>query len=362
MKYITEYRNPELVRKLSERIAATATRSCNIMEICGGQTHSIMKYNITELLPPHIRLIHGPGCPVCVTPLEKIDKALALAAREEVILTSFGDMMRVPGSSGDLLRAKASGADVRIVYSPLDAVTIAMENPNKKVVFFAIGFETTAPANALALLRAAELKLTNFYLLCSHVLVPPAVRALLASEDALIDGLLAPGHVCTVTGYEEYIAIASEYKIPIVVTGFEPVDILRGIEAVGRMIAEERFEVENRYERSVTREGNQLAVKTIYKVFRICDMQWRGIGIIPASGLEIRDEYSLFDAEKQFNLETINTTEPEICIAGRVLQGLATPVDCEAFGTACTPGRPLGAPMVSSEGACSAYYRYKLSK
>jgi hydrogenase expression/formation protein HypD len=332
------------------------------MEICGGQTHSIMKYNITELLPAKIRLIHGPGCPVCVTPLEKIDKALALAGQKEVILTSFGDMMRVPGSSGDLLGAKAAGADIRIVFSPLDAVTLALENPARKVVFFAIGFETTAPANALALLRADALKLHNFYMLCSHVLVPPAIRAILSSGNALIDGLLAPGHVCTVTGYNEYIDIATEFKIPVVVTGFEPVDILRGIEAVNVMINEGRHEVENRYERAVTIKGNQLALNTMYKAFRVCDRQWRGIGYIPMSGLEIRDEYSMFDAEKEFNLENINTREPEICIAGKVLQGLATPDSCEAFGTACTPETPLGAPMVSSEGACSAYYRYKLQR
>lgn len=332
------------------------------MEICGGQTHSIMKYNITEMLPSQIRLIHGPGCPVCVTPLEKINKALALAMQNEVILTSFGDMMRVPGSSGDLLSAKAAGADVRIVFSPLDAVTLALENPARKVVFFAIGFETTAPANALALLRAAALKLQNFYMLCSHVLVPPAIRALLSSGHALIDGLLAPGHVCTVTGYEEYIDIASEFNIPIVVTGFEPVDILRGIEAVTGMINEGRYEVENRYERSVIREGNQLAMKTMYKTFTVCDRQWRGIGNIPMSGLAIREEYSIFDAERVFDLGNINTTESEICIAGKVLQGLATPNSCEAFGTACTPEMPLGAPMVSSEGACSAYYRYKTSQ
>lgn len=362
MKYITEYRNPDLVRRLSERIAATSSRNCNIMEICGGQTHSIMKYNITELLPAKIRLIHGPGCPVCVTPLEKIDKALALAGQKEVILTSFGDMMRVPGSSGDLLSAKAAGADVRIVFSPLDAVTLALENPAKKVVFFAIGFETTAPANALALLRADELKIKNFFMLCSHVLVPPAIRALLSSGNALIDGLLAPGHVCTVTGYSEYIDIATEFSIPVVVTGFEPVDILRGIEAVNVMINEGRNEVENRYERSVRMDGNQLALNTMYKAFRVCDRQWRGIGNIPESGLAIREEYSMFDAEREFELGNIKTTEPEICIAGKVLQGLATPDECEAFGTACTPETPLGAPMVSSEGACSAYYRYKLSK
>ncbi|MFO7574012.1 MAG: hydrogenase formation protein HypD [Bacteroidales bacterium] len=360
MKYITEYRNPDLARRLAERIAAATSRGCNIMEICGGQTHSIMKYNITELLPAEIRLIHGPGCPVCVTPLEKIDKALALAGQKEVILTSFGDMMRVPGSSGDLLGAKAAGADVRIVFSPLDAVTLAMENPSKKVVFFAIGFETTAPANALALLRAAALKLQNFYMLCSQVLVPPAIRAILSSGNALIDGLLAPGHVCTITGYGEYIDLATEFSIPVVVTGFEPVDILRGIEAVNVMINEGRYQVENRYERAVTIGGNQLALNTMYKAFMVCDRQWRGIGNIPMSGLAIRDEYSLFDAEREFNLENINTTEPEICIAGKVLQGLATPDSCEAFGTACTPETPLGAPMVSSEGACSAYYRYKL--
>ena len=332
------------------------------MEICGGQTHSIMKYNLPELLPAKIRLIHGPGCPVCVTPLEKIDKALALAAINEVTLTSFGDMMRVPGSSGDLLGARAAGADVRIVFSPLDAVEVAIGNPDRMVVFFAIGFETTAPANALALLRAASLKLNNFFLLCSHVLVPPAIRAILSSGNAMIDGLLAPGHVCTITGYREYAEIAAEFNIPVAVTGFEPVDILRGIEAVCLMKEEGRHEAVNRYERSVTREGNLLALNSMYKAFTVCDMTWRGIGRIPASGLTIRDEFSNFDAEKQFKLEYINTAEPEICIAGKVLQGLATPDECETFGTVCTPETPLGAPMVSSEGACSAYYRYKQSK
>ncbi|MBE0675391.1 MAG: hydrogenase formation protein HypD [Bacteroidales bacterium] len=359
MKYISEYRNADLVRRLAERIAARVVRPYRIMEICGGQTHSIMKYNLSELLPEEITLIHGPGCPVCVTPLEKIDRALALAARNDIILSTYGDMMRVPGSSSDLLRARSEGADVRVVYSPLDSLAIAVDNPDKTIVFFAIGFETTAPANALALLRAAEMRLPNFCMISSHVLVPPAIRALLASGDSRIDGLLAPGHVCTVTGFREYETIAHDYKLPVAVTGFEPVDILRGIEATVDMLNEERFEVENRYERSVNAGGNPGALKTMYQAFEVCDRKWRGIGKIPASGLAIREEYSYYDAERRFDLESINTSEPEVCIAGLILQGLSTPDSCPAFGTLCTPEKPLGAPMVSSEGACAAYYRYK---
>lgn len=359
MKYIDEYRDGEIVRKLVAKIAGSVTRQWRIMEICGGQTHAIMKYNLTELLPPEITLIHGPGCPVCVTPLEKIDKALALAYEEGTILASFGDMMRVPGSSSDLLKAKAEGADVRVVYSPLDALKTAVNNPDRKVVFFAIGFETTAPANALALLQAHRMELSNFYLLSSHVLVPPAINAILSSEDSSIDGLLAPGHVCTVTGYNDYIKLADEFRVPVAVTGFEPVDILNGILTAVKMLESGRYEVENSYARSVQREGNKHALKTMYEAFEVCDRQWRGIGLIPASGLSIRNKYSAFDAEKHFTLDNIIPEEPEICIAGSVLRGVARPSDCPAFGTACTPDHPLGAPMVSSEGACAAYYQYK---
>lgn len=358
MKYIDEYRNPDIVHKLAEQIAATVSRKYHIMEICGGQTHAIMKYNLMELLPPEITLIHGPGCPVCVTPMEKIDRALAIASAEKTILTSFGDMMRVPGSESDLLTARAEGCDIRIVYSPLDAVDIAIANPDANVIFFAIGFETTAPANALALLKAAKLKLTNFSLLASPVLVPPAIHAILSAKDTAIDGLLAPGHVCAVTGYEDYINISLKHRIPVAVTGFEPVDIMKGILATVSMLENGSIELANCYKRSVKREGNPHALKTMYEVFRICDMEWRGIGYIPGSGLAIREKYSAFDAEKKFNLSGITRNEAEICIAGAVLRGKSRPSDCPAFSGSCTPENPLGAPMVSSEGACAAYYKY----
>lgn len=360
MKYIDEYRNPDIVRKLVAKINGSVTRQWSIMEICGGQTHAIMKYNLTELLPQEITLVHGPGCPVCVTPLEKIDKALAIASTEGTILASFGDMMRVPGSSSDLLKAKAEGADIRIVYSPLDALKIATTNPDRKVVFFAIGFETTAPANALALIQAARMELSNFFLLSSHVLVPPAIRVILSSEDTFIDGLLAPGHVCTVTGYNDYIDLANEFSLPVAVTGFEPVDILSGILTTVEMLESGRNEVENCYARSVNREGNPHALVTMYEALEVCDRQWRGIGLIPGSGLSIREKYSAFDAEKHFTLNNIISEEPEICIAGAVLRGTSCPSDCPAFATSCTPEHPLGAPMVSSEGACAAYYQYQL--
>ncbi len=360
MKYIDEYRDPDIVRKLAAKIAGSVTRQWNIMEICGGQTHAIMKYNLTELLPPELTLIHGPGCPVCVTPLEKIDKALAVASSEGTILASFGDMMRVPGSRSDLLKAKAEGADVRVVYSPLDALRIAIANPERKVAFFAIGFETTAPANALTLIQAARLELTNFFLLSSHVLVPPAIRAILSSEDTFIDGLLAPGHVCTVTGYDDYIDLAHEFDLPVAVTGFEPIDILHGILTTVQMLESGTNEVKNCYSRSVNREGNPHALDTMYEAFEVCDRQWRGIGMIPGSGLAIREKYSAFDAEKHFTLDNIVSKEPEICIAGAVLRGTSRPSDCPAFGISCTPEHPLGAPMVSSEGACAAYYKYKI--
>ncbi len=358
MKYIDEYRNPDIVRRLAEKIAARVSRQWHIMEICGGQTHAIMKYNLQELLPQEITLVHGPGCPVCVTPVGKIDRALAIASEEKNILTSFGDMMRVPGSESDLLAARAEGCDIRIVYSPLDAVDIAIANPGRNVVFFAIGFETTAPANALALLQAARLKLTNFFLLASPVLVPPAMHAILSAKDSHIDGLLAPGHVCAVTGYKDYISLSAKYRIPVAVTGFEPVDILKGILSTVSMLENDNIELTNCYKRSVKREGNTHALKTMYEVFSICDMEWRGIGLIPGSGLAIKEKYSAFDAEKKFDLGEIVMDEPEVCIAGAVLSGKSRPSDCPAFSGSCTPEHPLGAPMVSSEGACAAYYKY----
>jgi hydrogenase expression/formation protein HypD len=335
------------------------TQPWNIMEICGGQTHAIMKYNLQEFLPGEINLIHGPGCPVCVTPLEKIDRALAIAATGDVIFTSFGDMVRVPGSVSDLFGIKASGADVRMVYSPLDAVKIAAENPGRRVVFFAIGFETTAPANALSVIQAEKLGLKNFSILSSHVLVPPAMELILSSPENRVQGFLAAGHVCTVMGYHEYPVLAEKYNVPITVTGFEPVDILQGILTTVSNLEKGKAEVSNEYRRSVTFEGNKKAQEIISRVFKVTDQAWRGIGVIRNSGLTLRDEYSAFDAEKIFNLGDINPVEPEICIAGDILQGKRKPFECKAYGTLCTPENPLGAPMVSEEGACSAYYRYK---
>lgn len=358
MKYIDEYRNPDVVHKLAEKIAATVSRQWHIMEICGGQTHAIMKYNLIELLPPEINLIHGPGCPVCVTPVEKIDRALAIASAEKTIMASFGDMMRVPGSESDLLSARADGYDIRIVYSPLDAVEIAVANPGKNVIFFAIGFETTAPANALALLKAARLNLPNFFILASPVLVPPAIKAILSAKDTAIDGLLAPGHVCAITGYKDYIDLSQKFSIPVAITGFEPVDILKGILATVRMLENNNTELINSYKRSVSKEGNPHALKTMYEVFDICDTKWRGIGVIPDSGLAVKEKYSAFDAEKKFSLSRIEGNEPETCIAGAVLSGISRPPECPAFSRSCTPEHPLGAPMVSSEGACAAYYKY----
>ncbi len=318
-----------------------------------------MKYNLSEFLPDQINLVHGPGCPVCVTPLEKIDKALALAQMKDVILVSYGDMLRVPGSESDLLREKSEGADVRMVYSPLDAVKIASDNPNKKVVFFAIGFETTAPVNALSIIRAQQLNLENFFLLCSQVLVPPAIKMLLKQDDLIINGFLAPGHVCAVSGYNEYIDLTERYKVPFVITGFEPADILKGILALVILLEGGRPDVINEYKRVVSKDGNKSAIQMINQVFEVTDQDWRGIGIIPGSGLKVRSEYVAYDAENHFNFEKITSREPVICIAGRILQGLCKPTDCEAFGKECLPEHPLGAPMVSLEGACSAYHRYQ---
>jgi hydrogenase expression/formation protein HypD len=359
MRYIDDYRNENIARKLSERIRSITTRDWTLMEICGGQTHTIVKYGIEELLPKNISLIHGPGCPVCVTPLEFIDKAIAIASRPDVVLTSFGDMLRVPGSSQDLLTVKAKGGNVRVVYSPLDAVTIAQQHPDKETVFFAVGFETTAPTTAMAVWKARELGLKNFSLLCAHVLVPPAIEALLSSPDNRIQGFLAAGHVCTVMGYEEYIPLAQRYNVPIVVTGFEPVDILQGVFMAVKELEEGRFEVENQYARSVRREGNIPAKQLMKQVFDIVDRKWRGIGNIPNSGFRLKKEFREHDAEYTFDLEHMELQESPLCIAGLVLQGIRKPHECKEFGKLCTPERPLGAPMVSSEGACAAYYHYR---
>ena len=361
MKYVDEFRDTELVQNLSKKLHQLVTREWTIMEICGGQTHSIMKYSLGEFLPGQIRLVHGPGCPVCVTPLELIDKAIRIARRDDVIFTSYGDMLRVPGSEKDLLTTKAEGGDVRILYSPLDALKIAQDNPEKQVVFFAIGFETTAPANALAVKEASRKGIHNFSILSSHVLVPPAMEAILSSPASQIQGFLAAGHVCTVMGYGEYIPLAEKYRVPIVVTGFEPVDILRGINMVVEQLESGQYKVENAYGRVVTEQGNKPAKELLKSVFRISDMKWRGIGEIPASGFSLSKEFSKFDAELKFDVGEIKQQESRLCIAGEVLQGLKNPDACRAFGQECTPEHPLGAPMVSSEGACSAYYRFKKS-
>jgi len=362
MKYLSEFRDYKSAQLLAQKIREITKNNWKIMEICGGQTHSILKYSIDELLPEKISLIHGPGCPVCVTPLEMIDKAIRIASLSDVIFTSFGDMLRVPGSELDLLSVKANGGDVRMVYSPLDAVKIAQANPEKKVVFFAVGFETTAPANGMAVLTAKKLGLKNFSILCSHVLVPPAIEALMSGYNSEINGFLAAGHVCTVMGFEEYIPLSEKYNIPIVVTGFEPIDILQGIYKCVSLLEERKAIVDNQYSRVVRKEGNIEAKKIINTVFEIADRKWRGIGLIPKSGYKLKDEFSEFDAEKIFDVGDIQVDEPEICIAGEVLQGLKTPLECKAFGKECTPENPLGAPMVSTEGACAAYFHYKKQK
>ena len=358
MKFLTEYRNPEIVREYLGEIHRITTRDWSIMEVCGGQTHSLVKNGILDLLPKGIRMVHGPGCPVCVTPLHLIDHAVYLAETEGAILCSFGDMLRVPGSKKSLLQAKAEGADVRILYSPLEAVTLARENPGRQVVFFAVGFETTAPANALSVVHAAEQGLSNYSILTSHVLVPPAIEAVLNDEEAAIQGFLAAGHVCTVMGYTEYEPIAARYKVPIVVTGFEPVDLLQGILMAIRQLEEGRHEVENQYTRVVRREGNPGARKVLEKVFEVKDREWRGIGSIPVSGYELREEYAAFDAKRKFGAPAEKARESELCMAGQVLKGIIKPQQCPQFGKACTPSTPLGAPMVSSEGACAAYYHF----
>ena len=359
MKFLDEYRDGELAHQLAREIHRITTRPWNIMEVCGGQTHAIVKFGIDELLPKQITLIHGPGCPVCVTPLEVIDKALEIAARPNVIFTSFGDMLRVPGSTTDLLSVKAGGGDVRIVYSPLDAVKLAEQNPSKEVVFLGVGFETTAPATGMAVFQAAQKGLKNFSMLISHVLVPPAIEALMSSPNCRVQAFLAAGHVCAVMGYEEYFPLAAKYHVPIVVTGFEPMDILQGLLMTVQQLESGRAEVENQYSRSVRREGNQPAQELMRKVFKVVPRKWRGLGKIPQSGLGLSEAYSAFDAEKKFGLADHHVEEPTECIAGLVLQGLKKPHECPAFGTRCTPEHPFGATMVSSEGACAAYYRYR---
>jgi hydrogenase expression/formation protein HypD len=358
MKYLDEYRDAAAAETLAATIARTVTRPWTIMEVCGGQTHSIVKYGLDRLLPGDVELVHGPGCPVCVTPLEMIDRAHAIASRPEVTFCSFGDMLRVPGSRGDLLQLKSGGSDVRIVYSPLDAVNLAAANPARQVVFFAIGFETTAPPNAMAVWQARRRGLTNFSVLVSHVLVPPVMTALLESPGTRVQGFLGPGHVCTVMGYDDYEPIARRYHVPIVVTGFEPLDLLEGVLRTIRQLEAGRGEVENQYGRAVRREGNPASRKLIEDVFEVCDRKWRGVGVIPGSGYRLRPEYREFDAEARFSVEDIEAQESPLCISGLILQGLKKPHDCPAFGRSCTPQTPLGATMVSSEGACAAYYAY----
>lgn len=358
MKYLDEYRDGRIAGKIVEEIHRIQTKPWVIMEVCGGQTHSIVKHGIDYLLPSDIELVHGPGCPVCVTPLEMIDKAHAIARRPDVIFCSFGDMLRVPGSDGDLFTIKSQGGDVRVVYSPLDCLKIARANSDKKVVFFAIGFETTAPANAMLVWRAQQEGVKNVSILVSHVLVPPAIAAILQSPLNRVQGFLGPGHVCAVMGYREYEPLSSRFKVPIVITGFEPLDILQGTLMTIRQLETERAEVENEYSRILDREGNKPAQKLVFSVFEIADRKWRGVGTIPKSGYKLRWEFREHDAEKLFDVKEIDTLEPEVCISGQILKGIKKPHDCPAFGTECNPQHPLGATMVSAEGACAAYYAY----
>lgn len=359
MKYLHEYRDAEAAHCYANVLARTVRGQWTLMEVCGGQTHAIVRFGLDELLPPGVTLVHGPGCPVCVTPVQSIDHGIQISKRPGVVFCSFGDMLRVPGTTGDLLTARAQGADVRIVYSPLDALEIAQANPQREVVFFAVGFETTAPANAMAVHRAAQLGVRNFSVLVSHVLVPPAMEAILSSPTNRVQGFLAAGHVCTIMGYQEYAPLAKKYRVPIVVTGFEPVDILQGILMCVRQLEEGRAEVENQYTRFVRAGGNVEAKRVIREVFEIRARHWRGIGSIPQSGLWLRKEYAAFDAERRFGLEDSPGDEASECISGLVLQGQRKPAECPAFGTRCSPEHPLGATMVSSEGACAAYYRYR---
>ena len=359
MKYLEGFRDPDAARAIAAQIAAVVTRPWTIMEVCGGQTHAIVRFGIDRLLPDDVTLLHGPGCPVCVTPVGIIDRALAIAARPDVTLCTFGDMLRVPGTDGDLVGVRAAGGDVRTVYSPLEAVTLAQQTPDREVVFFGVGFETTAPAVAMAVHHAAELRLPNFSVLAAHVLVPPALEAILAAPERRVDGFLAAGHVCTVMGTAEYVPIVEEHHVPIVVTGFEPTDLLRGVLACVRQLEEGRAEVENAYERVVRPDGNPTARARVAEVFTVAPRTWRGIGEIPRSGLRLADAYAHLDAAVRFGVDDLAGHEDPRCVAGQVLQGLAKPPDCAAFGTACTPDHPLGATMVSTEGACAAYYRYR---
>jgi len=362
MKYIDEYRDERIARGLVAKLAGLVTQPWVLMEICGGQTHTIMRYGIDELIPPQITLVHGPGCPVCVTALETIDKAIQIASRPEVTFVSYGDMLRVPGSHSDLFRVKAAGGDIRVVYSPMESLKIARANPRRKVVFFGIGFETTAPANAMAVWQAKREALRNFSMLASHVLVPPAIRLLLGSPQNRVQAFIAPGHVCTVMGYREYEALSRDFRVPIVVGGFEPLDLLEAISMLVAQLEEGRAEVENQYARSVSYEGNLPAQRIMEQVFEVCDRKWRGVGSIPLSGLRLRAEFAEHDAEKVFGLADFSAEEPAECISAQVLQGLKKPTDCSAFGTRCTPESPLGAPMVSNEGACAAYFLYRRHK
>jgi hydrogenase expression/formation protein HypD len=358
MKFMSEYREPEMVEKYLSELHKTITRTWTIMEVCGGQTHSLVKNGLLNLMPKQVNMVHGPGCPVCVTPLNLIDKAVYLAMEHGVIMCSYGDMLRVPGSKHSLLEAKAAGADVRILYSPLEAVKIAQDNPNREIVFFAVGFETTAPANALSVVHAQRLGVKNYSILASHVLVPPAMEAVMDEEDAVIQGFLAAGHVCTIMGISEYYPLVEKYKVPIVVTGFEPVDMLQGILMVVKQLENGEYKLENQYSRVVSPEGNPEARKVINQVFEIEDREWRGIGSIPMSGYEVREELAQYDANKKFNIHIEKAPESPDCIAGLVLKGLKKPHECPQFGKKCTPQMPLGAPMVSSEGACAAYYHF----
>jgi hydrogenase expression/formation protein HypD len=359
MKFIDEYRDAGAAARYARAIRRVTTRPWTLMEVCGGQTHAIVKFGVDELLPREVTLVHGPGCPVCVTPLELIEKAIEIASTPGVIFCSFGDMLRVPGRTKDLLTVKSEGGEVRIVYSPLDAVAIARDNPGREVVFFAVGFETTAPANAMAVFQAARTGVANFSMLVSHVLVPPAIEAILSSPVSRVQGFLAAGHVCTVMGYTEYEPLAAKYRVPIVVTGFEPLDILQGVYMCVKQLEEGRAEVENQYARAVRRDGNVPAQQLVWEVFRIVPRKWRGVGEIPRSGLALSPSYESFDAELRFGIAGITADEPTECCSGQIMQGLMKPHECSAFATRCTPDHPLGATMVSSEGACAAYYRYR---
>jgi hydrogenase expression/formation protein HypD len=359
MRFIDEYRDAAAAQRYAQAIARATTRPWTIMEVCGGQTHAIVRFGVDALLPPEITLVHGPGCPVCVTPVEMIDKAIAIARRPEVLFCAFGDMLRVPGSRQDLLAVKAQGGDVRVVYSPLDALRLARQHPDRQVVFFAVGFETTAPANAMAVYQAAQQGIANFSMLVAQVLVPPAMEAILGAPHGGIQGFLAAGHVCTVMGYRDYEPIARRYRVPIVVTGFEPLDILQGVLMCVRQLEAGRAAVENQYTRAVQRDGNRPAQRLIGEVFEVVPRRWRGLGELPASGLALRQPYAAFDAERRFDVTTTTAAEAPACLSGLILQGVKKPYECPAFGTRCTPDHPLGATMVSAEGACAADYRYR---